>query len=72
MVKVRVAPSMVPLALLVVAFTRLARTSSSAKPSDAIFCGSIWTLTAGFCWPATLTWATPEIWLICWATIFSA
>ena len=23
---------------------------------------------AGFCWPPIMTWATPEIWLICWAS----
>jgi hypothetical protein len=38
----------------------------------AIFSGSIWILTAGFCCPSTLTWATPEIWLMFCTRMFSA
>ena len=26
---------------------------------------------AGFCWPPMVTWATPGIWLICWASLVS-
>src|ERR1700751_5864079 len=44
------------------------RISSSERPKEATFTGSTWMRTAGFCWPATSTLATPEIWLMCWSS----
>ena len=49
-----------------------ARTSSSARPSEASLAGSTWMRTAGFCWPPIPTWPTPAIWPRCCARMVSA
>ena len=62
---------MVPFGLSTVVIERGARTSSSDKPFATSLAGSSWMRIAGFCWPPISTWATPEIWLICWASLVS-
>ena len=57
---------------LAVASASTVRRPSSESPSDATLAGSSWMRTAGFCCPPTLTCATPEIWLICCTSTFSA
>ena len=65
------APSILPLGLSTVVMAIWLRTSSSDRPLATSFAGSIWMRIAGFCWPPMNTWATPEIWLICWASCAS-
>src|SRR6202012_3784371 len=62
---------MLPLGLSTVTIEIWLRTSSSDRPLATSFAGSTWTRTEGFCWPPIGTWATPEIWLICWASCAS-
>ena len=57
---------MLPFGLSTVVIAIWLRTSSSDRPLATSFAGSTWTRIAGFCWPPMKTWATPEIWLICW------
>ena len=72
MVKVCFGPMSAPLGLSTVAMPICARTSSSCMPFSTSFAGSIWMRMAGVCWPPTRTSDTPEIWLRCWARMFSA
>jgi hypothetical protein len=57
-----------PFGLSTVVIAIWLRTSSSDKPLATSFPGSIWMRIAGFCCPPMMTWATPEIWLICCAS----
>src|SRR6202030_4766325 len=59
---------MLPLGLSTVVIAIWLRTSSSDRPLATSFAGSTWTRIDGFCWPPMTTCATPEIWLICWAS----
>src|SRR6202041_3107786 len=59
---------MLPFGLSTVVIVITLRTSSSDRPLATSFAGSTWTRTDGFCWPPIVTCATPEIWLICWAS----
>ena len=61
-------PSILPFGLSTVVIAIWLRTSSSDRPLATSLAGSIWMRIAGFCWPPMMTWATPEIWLICWAS----
>ena len=65
-------PSNDPFGALTVELISNGRTSSIANPARAIFAGSSCIRRAGFCWPYTPTWPTPEIWEICCATMLSA
>jgi hypothetical protein len=60
-----VSPSILPFGLSTVVIAIWLRTSSSDRPLATSLPGSIWMRIAGFCWPPIVTWATPEIWLIC-------
>jgi hypothetical protein len=62
---------MLPLGLSTVDIESGVRTSSSERPLATSFAGSSCTRIAGFCWPPISTCATPEIWLICWASFVS-
>ena len=71
MVNERVGPLIVPLGLSTVVTESGMRTSSSDNPLATSLAGSSWMRIAGFCWPPMETWATPAIWLICAASLFS-
>jgi hypothetical protein len=47
------------------------RTSSIDRFLATSLAGSSWIRIAGFCWPPMNTCATPEIWLIRWASCTS-
>src|ERR1700746_2971722 len=59
---------MLPFGLSTVVIAIWLRTSSSDSPLATSLAGSTWTRIDGFCWPPMMTCATPEIWLICWAS----
>ena len=63
---------MLPLGVLTVVMASWVRTSSSDRFLATSLAGSSWMRMAGFCSPPMLTWPTPLIWLICWASLMSA